>query len=188
MKYFLFVGKDLPLLSPVFLLNPTFYRITRQGRRLMLFPTNSTHKYSITNRLLYIVYYTSHIHIRILSIITEQIPYIEKKGCSLVRDLLHSLRSCYRLMLDISLPRVIRNCVMTMINIETYIHNLLVISCIHSFAATCSAYSLQSDPELNSLAYFIHDRCRFRYCERGLQQIPGSPAISTTSPALLLSL
>jgi hypothetical protein len=35
------------------------------------FPTNSTHKYSITNRLFYTVHYTSHVRIKLLPVFTE---------------------------------------------------------------------------------------------------------------------
>jgi hypothetical protein len=72
--------------------NPTRYRMIRRGRRLTS-PTNNTHEQSIVNRLLHIAYYTSHIHIKILSIFAEQMLYTETEDCSLVRDLLFYLRS-----------------------------------------------------------------------------------------------
>jgi hypothetical protein len=48
------------------------YGTIRWGRSLTLSPTNNMHTYSIVIPLLYIVYYTSHIYIQPLSIITEQ--------------------------------------------------------------------------------------------------------------------
>jgi hypothetical protein len=76
----------------------------RRGRSLTPSPTNNMHQQSIVNRLLYIVYYTSHVHTKILPILTE---WTLTEDYSLVRDLLYSLGSCNVLTLANSLLAVI---------------------------------------------------------------------------------
>jgi hypothetical protein len=66
----------------------------RCGLCLRPSPTNNKHKYSIVNHLLYIVYYNSHIDIKILSALRKQTPYTETKDCSFSRHVIRNLRSC----------------------------------------------------------------------------------------------
>jgi hypothetical protein len=42
----------------------------RRRRSLTSSPTNNTHKYSLINRLSFVVYYTVYIHVKILSMFT----------------------------------------------------------------------------------------------------------------------
>jgi hypothetical protein len=65
----------------------------RRDRRLTPSLTNNTHKQSIVNGFLYIAHYTSHIRIKIVSVLIEYTRYSQTKDGSLVRDLLHDLSS-----------------------------------------------------------------------------------------------
>jgi hypothetical protein len=64
------------------------YRVMRRGRRLTPSPMNKT-----LSRILYTLYYTSHIHFRILSVLEASARCSETKDCSLVRNLLQKLSS-----------------------------------------------------------------------------------------------
>lgn len=66
----------------------------------MVFPMNNTHKLLIVNHRLYMVYLTSHIHIKMLlhiniqivSTLTAQTRYPKTKDCLLIHDV-HNLHS-----------------------------------------------------------------------------------------------
>jgi hypothetical protein len=80
-----------------------------RGWRLTPSPTNNTHKLSVVNCLLYIVYYTSYDNIEILVLI-KQTQYSGTKDTSLIRGLLHNFLSCIMLTLNSSLLWLTRNC------------------------------------------------------------------------------
>jgi hypothetical protein len=92
-----FVIYKLRLLTHVFLPSPLCYQMIRRGSHLTSFPTNNKHIYPVVNRLLYIVYFISYIHIKILQVLRAQRRYNETKVCDLV---LHNWTPCNMTALD----------------------------------------------------------------------------------------
>jgi hypothetical protein len=69
----------------IFFTIPIYYRILRQGERSIQSPKNNTHKYSIVNSLLYIIYYISHIRFNPITILAQYTQFNDTKDCSLAR-------------------------------------------------------------------------------------------------------
>jgi hypothetical protein len=85
---------QLHIFSAVSLSRLVYCRSMYQGPCLTLSPTNNKHKQLIVNRILYILYYTSHIDIKVLSILRIYTVHCNRIYSS-VRNLLYNLRSCY---------------------------------------------------------------------------------------------